>query len=174
MTTTDYLDDDMFPPSMKVSVHNLYQLPFLFLQDHRKDYKTLADTAIHGIHQKNELNYYFFSRENIKRVHKLLREAVLAKTGNRVIIEDQDESDLLVVMRAVYFEYGRNLDCDIRRQIDELDFIVVRETIPGIMSNVKQYLGYIRDITLPLNVPDRPLNVSAAGRRTLPSVTSLF
>ena len=39
---------------------------------------------------------------------------------------------------------------------------------PGILSKVKQYLKYLKDISTPYGgkLPDRPLNMSSAGTKT--------
>jgi hypothetical protein len=46
--------------------------------------------------------------------------------------------------------------------------------MPDIMTNVKQAYGYLQDISQPLKPIVRPLNVSNAGRKTLPSMTTVW
>ncbi|MEM3062802.1 MAG: hypothetical protein QW303_04575 [Nitrososphaerota archaeon] len=42
------------------------------------------------------------------------------------------------------------------------------------LSQIKSYFGYLRDINEPRQIMDHPKNVSNAGLRTLPSITRLF
>lgn len=165
---------DFLPPSMAVTIKNIHHMPFLFLQDHRKDYKTMVNDALGNNDQPTELSRLFFSVKNMNLIQTLLKNAVKYKTKGKVLIEDQDEKDLLVIMRTIYYEYARKLQHSIGKQIFELNSIVVRETLPGILTNVKQYMLYIRDISRPIEPLDRPLNVSNAGRKTLPSVSKTF
>jgi hypothetical protein len=170
----NYGDNNFFPSSMNVNLNNIHQLPFLFLQDHRKNYKNLAEDAIKGVQTKNSLNRLFFSDKNLKLIQKMLKTCIYKKTNGKVIIEDQDDTDLINIMRSVYFEYARNLPFDVKDQVVELNNIVLSKTVSTIITNIKQYYSYIRDITLPLNPLERPKNISRAGRKTLPSITSLF
>jgi hypothetical protein len=170
----NYGDNDFFPKSMGLSIHNLHYFPFLFLQDHRKNYKYMAQMATGNQHASTTLNMIFFSQENVKIIQNLLKKETLKRTKGKIIIDDQDETDLILLMRDTYFEYARNVPHHVAQQVKELNNIVVETAIPGIMTNIKAYMSYIRDITLPIDPIDRPVNVSSAGRRTLPSVTSAF
>ena len=42
------------------------------------------------------------------------------------------------------------------------------------MTNIKQYYGYINDISKPITPPLRPMATTAAGRRILPSFTKFY
>lgn len=170
-----------------MSVEEIYRAPFLFIQEHKKNYKTVVDKALKGIWAKNILSNVFFSRENIKLCQNRLKKRVYM-TGviykKKWIICDQDENDLIVVMRAVFLQYAKNLPYKnddgtinkdiIKKQIDALDNIVVDEIIEKVIANIKQYMGYLEDINTPLMPPDRPENVSNKGRKSLPSVTTVL
>ena len=76
-------------------------------------------------------------------------------------------------MRSVYLQYGRNLNTNIPKQINQLNNIVADELSPRILSNIKQYVKYLKDISEPYKVIDRPKNMSNAGLKSLRIDTAL-
>jgi hypothetical protein len=134
-----------------------------------------ARQATQGFFEKNHITVVFFSDENMKRIQKKIKEEVIRRTkGQYQLDEDQDESDLTIVMRAVYLDKCKNLPGETVRQVKLLNQQTVDYIVPDLISNVKQYFGYIKDINQPLQPMMRPMNVSSSGRRLLPSVTTLY
>jgi hypothetical protein len=128
-----------------------------------------------SLFEKNHITTVFFSNENIKRIQKKIREAVFIKTkGQYILEEDQDESDLLIAMRAVYLEKCKNLPNETVRQVKLLNNQTVDYILPDMITNIKQYFGYIKDINQPLTPMLRPMNVNNSGRKLLPSLTSVW
>lgn len=158
-----------------LTIQDIYRTPFLFLQEHRKNYKNMAATALKGIQKESELSKLFFSDRNIKRLQKLLRKEVFIRTNGEFRLDiDQDQKDLLIAMRAVYLEHSRFLPGQIVRQVKRLNRKVITETVPGILTEIRQYYGYQKEINKPLTPIERPTNVNAAGRLTLPSITTVW
>ena len=63
---------------------------------------------------------------------------------------------------------------DLREQVLQLDKMVIEETVPKIISSIKQYIGYLYDVQqLPIPI-DLPKNLSSRGTKMLNSVTSTF
>lgn len=137
-------------------------------------------TATKGILCEDEVDpvtELFFSPENMKRIQKMIRhEAYIRTNGGFKLEVDQDESDLLVAMRAVFFDtYGaRFLPFKIKRQVKDLNIKVVNYILPDMISEMKQGYGYLKEINEPIKPLMRPLNVNNAGRRTLPSITTIW
>ena len=134
-----------------------------------------ARQATQGFFEKNHITVVFFSDENMKRIQKKIKEEVIKRTkGQYQLDEDQDESDLTIVMRAVYLDKCKNLPGETVRQVKLLNQQTVDYIVPDLISNIKQYFGYIKDINKPLQVIQRPLATNRAGRALLPSITSLW
>lgn len=91
-----------------------------------------------------------------------------------VLTENQDERDLLVVMKSTFLQYSKNYPDRPVAQVKELNNKLIELIIPGIITNIKQYYGYIKEINEPLKPIPRPINVNNAGRKTLPSVTTIW
>lgn len=117
----------------------------------------------------------FFSERNVKRIQKLIRKEIYERTQHKYIIEeDQDDSDLLVAMRAVYKMNGKFMSSKIVHQVKELNMKLINYIVPDMITEIKQYYGYLKDVNEPLKPIDRPMNVSNAGRKTLPSITTIW
>lgn len=158
-----------------MTVQDIYRTPFLFLQEHRKNYKNMASTALKGIQTTSELSKLFFSDENIKRIQRLIRKEVYRRTNGQFKLEvDQELRDVFIAMRAVYMEHARFLPTQIVRQVKRLNMKVIDEILPGIITEIRQEYGYLKEINKPLTPISRPMNVSNSGRKTLPSITTTW
>jgi hypothetical protein len=158
-----------------MTVQDIYRTPFLFLQEHRKNYTNMATTALKGIQSESELSKLFFSDDNIKRIQKMIRREVFRRTNGEFRLDvDQDLTELFLAMRAVYMEHARFLPGELIRQCKRLNEKVVNEQAPAMLTNIRQEYGYLKEINKPLNPIPRPINVGNAGRRTLESITTTF
>lgn len=117
----------------------------------------------------------FFSSDNVRRIQKQIKQSVYEKTNQKYKLEeDQDPSDLIIAMRAMYLEQGKYQKTSPIRQVKQLNQRVVDFVVPDMITEIKQYYGYLKDINEPLKPIDRPMNVCNAGRRTLPSITTTW
>jgi hypothetical protein len=134
-----------------------------------------ARQATQGFFEKNEITKIFFSDENMSRIQKKIREEIYKRTrGQYTLEEDQDKSDLMIAMRAIYLDKCKNLSDQPVRQVKILNQYTVDYIIPDMITNIKQYFGYIKDINNPITPIMRPMNVNNAGRKLLPSITTLW
>ena len=158
-----------------MTIQDIYRTPFLFLQEHRKNYNNMAPLALKGIAMESELSKMFFSDENFKRLQKMIKAEVFRRTNGEFRLDlDQEQRDLFIAMRAVYLEHSRFLPNMVVRQCKALNRKVVSDVVPGIITEVRQYYGYLKEINKPLSPIPRPLNVNNAGRRSLPSLTTTW
>jgi hypothetical protein len=126
-------------------------------------------------YEQEPVGAVFFSESNVKRLQKRIRDEIYVKSNHKIVLEeDQDTCDLLVAMRAVYQLYGKFIKDHVVTQVKDLNKKLVDYIVPDMMTEIKQYYGYQKDINEPIKPIARPMNVSNAGRRTLPSITSLW
>lgn len=118
----------------------------------------------------------FFSNKNIERIQKKIRREIFNQTNKKYILDvDQDVLDLVTAMGAVYKEHSKELPSKTIRQVKKLNDQTVQYVVPDMITAIKQYYGYLRDIQNPPRFLDNmPLNVSSAGRKQLRSVTTLW
>jgi len=161
--------------SENISINDFYRTPFLFMQDHKKNYKNMAQTAMKGLQEDSELSKLFFSDKNMARIQKKIKEEIFKRTKGQFRLDvDQDQQDLLLAMRSVYLDHARFLPGQTIRQVKRLNDRVIEETVPPMITEIKQYYGYLKEINKPLSPIARPINVSNAGRNLLPSITTTF
>jgi hypothetical protein len=154
---------------------DIYKTPFLFFQDHKKNYRKYAEDALKGMHGQDTLSIIFFSPENIELIQKNLIRSIYNHSNGAYLISNQSEQDLIVAMRAIFLQNAIHSETiTIKEQIKQLNDIVVNKLTPNILNNVKAQMGYLQLINNPLSPIDRPTNTSSAGNRTLPSVTNTF
>lgn len=123
---------------------------------------------VRGNVEKNTLNTTFFSPANVQIIQNRLQYEVYARSQGKHRVGPQSAENLLIIMRAMYYQYGKNLECNIKEQIQELNTYVVNYAVPKILSEVDMYQQYRKDITT-LPVPMlQPVNISRAGTKSLP------
>ncbi|ARF09870.1 hypothetical protein Indivirus_4_42 [Indivirus ILV1] len=173
-----YYDKGSGVPQMNannMTIQDIYRTPFLLLQSHHSNFGDMADVALKGIQSNSDLSKLFFSDDNMKRLQRNIKKEVYKRTNGKFTLDiDQDQSDLFIVMRAVYMENARFLENGIIRQVKRLNEKVINEVVPGILVNIKQYHGYLKEINKPLDPIPLPLNTNNAGRKTLQSITTTF
>lgn len=132
------------------------------------------ETILYGTITRSTLSDTFFSKANMQCLQNMLRYRVYVASGGEYQIGDQSPNELLIIQRAIFLQYAKHLPYNIKGQIRELNRQVIEFALPKVISEIKQYIFYIRDIeTLPAQIP-LPINVSSSGTRTLASVTTTF
>jgi hypothetical protein len=121
------------------------------------------------IWEKTPLSESFFSQKNAVIIQNEIKRQVYEKSHPKgYIIDDQSTDELKIIMRAMYYQYARNLPNDIQGQIADLNRRVANWSVPHILSAVDHYMYYLKDIdTLPVPLA-RPVHLSRSGSKTLP------
>ena len=84
-------------------------------------------------------------------------------------IGKQSELQLQIIMRSIFLQEAKHLLCNYNQQIQELNQKVIDFGVPKIISEIKQYIGYKRDVN---NLPkplEHPKNLSNKGYKILTS-----
>ena len=117
----------------------------------------------------NTLNKLFFSGKNINIIQNAIRRNIYDISNKEYLIGNQSHRELSIIMRSIYLQYGKNLKTDITDQITDLNQRVINFSVKSIMTNIKQYVSYKKNIK---NLPtpmDLPINMSNRGEKTLNS-----
>jgi hypothetical protein len=135
------------------------------------------------------LTLLFFSDENIRNIQNLIKFVVHKESGYTV--DDQSTNELLVVMRSLFLEYSRHpqlidesMPQDMKQklykaytaEVARLNDILINEIVPKIISQIHQYLDYLRDSTQQSYKTEflDSKNVSIAGERQYRSITQVL
>lgn len=114
-----------------------------------------------------DLSAIFLSDDNVNLLQIGIRNKILNLSNGKYNIGKQSDIDLKIIMRSIYFQYGKNPSNDLRAQVLDLNTRVIDWCVPEILSNIKQSDKYIMDIsTLPVPL-DRPNLTTQKGLRQL-------
>jgi hypothetical protein len=124
---------------------------------------------LRGNWESTPVSTAFFSVDNVKRIQQVIRKGVFDRSQPKgYVIDDQSTDELKIIMRAIYYQYARNLPTAVMEQIADLNSKVVEWSVPHILSAVDHYQFYIKDIShLPVPL-EQPQHLSSAGTKTLP------
>ena len=123
--------------------------------------------AIKGNFSKNCLNDVFFSNDNIEALQIGMRNMVANKTQGKHIIGRQSDTELKIIMRGFYYQYGLNQPDNILEQVKDLNKKVLTYSVNRILVEIEQYQQYIKDASQ-IHVPmERSVNLSNKGNKTL-------
>lgn len=149
--------------------------PYPMWQENTLKPTTIRKQAFgHLNNECNMLNQLFLSPENIEHLQTRIRYAVWVASNKQHIIGRQDDTELVVIMRSIYFQYGKNLPTAVKEQLQDLNDLVVQECVSRVLSQIQQHIKYLFDKSsqpMPLSLP---VFTNSYGNKQLPSVTSLF
>jgi uncharacterized phage-associated protein len=130
-------------------------------------YNEKAVNTISRIYTGNCVTETYFSKENIDIVQEGIINSVYNKTEGKYSIGRQSDQELLIVMRSIYLQYGKNLNFNINEQIRQLNTMVIRWCVDEIIKNINQYMNYKVNVsTLPMPM-ERAQLPSVKGTKTL-------
>lgn len=129
------------------------------------DAQKCFNDSVSRIHTATSLTESYFSRENVDMIQNEIIKRIYNQTGYS--ISRQSDTNLQIVMRSIYLQYGKNLPCQIKEQVLELNEEVYKECLRIIIPNMKQTVDFRRDLSkLPITM-NRAVNVSSKGTKTL-------
>jgi hypothetical protein len=160
---------------------------FDFTEDDKKIGKNNAKYMFKNLYGDTPLTFLYFSDKNVDNIQKLLKLRVYKEA--EYIIDNQSLNELLIVMRGVFLDHSAHpplIHPDMSKdqveallvkytmEVDRLNKLVVEFIIPKLISQIKQYFGYLKDASsqpLPL---DKPVNDSTSGKKAYKSVTQVL
>lgn len=128
----------------------------IFLQDKIPINNNSFYNSLNGIQESSTLSNTFFSRENIKIIQNAIRKGVYDRTNNKYVIPEQNYDVLNIIMRSIFLQYSCNLENNIKKQIINLNNLVINYSVNQIYGELIGYLKYKNDIStlaLPLSLP---------------------
>ena len=138
------------------------------------DKNNTKNTILYGTFSRSNLSDTFFSNANMDVLQNMIRYNVYISSGGEFKIGKQDNTELTIIMRSIYLMHSKNLPDNIPEQINELNHHVVTYILPKLLSEIKQYLFYTKDIQqLPMPL-DHPKNLSSRGTKTLSSTVGIL
>jgi hypothetical protein len=147
---------------------------FQMFTENNNKCNNVKDTILYGTWTRSTLSDAYFSEKNMDNLQDMLRYQVYLASGGKYQIGKQNSTELIVVMRAVFLQYAKNLPDRITEQIVELNRQVIEYILPLIISEIKQWFHYSQQLeTLPMPL-ELPRNLSNKGSRSLSSVVGVL
>ena len=139
--------------------------PYELYKNSNSKQNTSVD-IISNIVVPNALSRTFFSNDNVERIQREIVNNVYNQS--KKVISRQSYQELQIIMKSIYLQYSRNLPNNIEQQVFTLNKYVIDECVSIIIPNVIQYNKYITEITGPIPINPRSMNVSNKGEKSLP------
>ena len=136
------------------------------LYKNSNDKQNTSVDIISNIVVPNALSRTFFSNDNVERIQNQIITNVYSES--KKVISRQSYQELQIIMKSIYLQYSRNLPNNIEQQVFTLNKYVIDECVSIIIPNVTQYNKYITEITGPIPINPRSMNVSNKGDKSLP------
>jgi hypothetical protein len=133
------------------------------------------------------LTFLFFSKKNIENIQNVVKFIVNREIG--YVIDNQSMTELLIIMRAIFLEYSFHpklitenmpekekqlLLKKYTQEVSRLNTIVINQIVPKIVSQVQQYIDYLRDASQQPYQMDKPKNDSVQGQKQYRSTTQVL
>jgi len=151
-----------------------HELPNAYLTDNPNS-KELRKQLIRNevkICSDGDLETLFFSDENMDLLNKKIILAVFNITDKKVKINNQSKESLIIVLRYVFIEFAKHLPFNTKKQVCELNNIVLKEILPGIITNITQKITYLENMDKPRFLLDLPVNTTK--KNILEPISSLL
>jgi len=101
--------------------------------------------AVKGIIEETNVTRIFFSQKNIEVLQNTIRFYVNKLSGQS--ISNQSPEQLFIIMRSMALQYGNFITNDPIKEVKRLNKKVVDNCSANILTELKQYIGYIDDLT---------------------------
>ena len=151
----------------RIQVHPNEQFhPYQFAETQQNSLKPASNLA--NMQESTLLSTTFFLPENMQILQNALRRRVFQQTNTHIL--EQNVEQLQIVMRSIYLQYSNNRTDSadiIREQVQNLNEKVLDYCARSVISNLRQYEQYRKDISS-LPVPmEYGLSTSQTGTRSL-------
>lgn len=130
----------------RVKVINNEKLEMYPMTASHNKFADFNEEAIKGIHSDNPISSTFFSHINIDALQEAIRYQVYLKSCKKHIISRQSETELKIIMRAIYLQNGKHRNYDILPEIRRLNQLVLDFCVPRILQEINMYMNYKNDI----------------------------
>lgn len=140
--------------------------PFDFIQNLNVQNKDKFN-KLTGTFCKSKLSNLYFSQVNVDFIQNQIIERVYKKSKGKHVISKQSEDELIIVMRSIYLQYGKNAESNLQQQINSLNERVLDYCVDNVMMNIEQHYAYLKDLTKEQEIMEKPQYVHIKGEKTL-------
>ena len=110
-----------------------------------------------GLWDNTSLSDTFFSQQNIQIIQNGIRAGVYDMSKGQYIIGNQECDTLKIIMRSLFLQYAANQPDNIKKQVTELNKMVLDYCIPQVYGEAHGYHKYIVDASTMYTPIARPV-----------------
>lgn len=140
-----------------------------------------------NLYGETPLTFAFFSNKNIQNIQNLIKYVVNKEMG--YVVDNQSTNELMIIMRSIFLEYSlhpklidESMSDEEKKilikkytdEVDRLNKIVINSIVPKIISQIQQYIDYLKDASQQPYQMDKPQNVSVQGQKQYRSTTQVL
>src|SRR3989304_4307411 len=91
-----------------LTITDVYKMPFLLTNGNKQNFQKLAANIYNSVDYNSDLGKLFFSNKNIKRIQRMIKDAVYIRTNHEYKLSvDQDEKKISIYMQSVFLEHAK-------------------------------------------------------------------
>jgi hypothetical protein len=132
----------------------------LSLYDTPKVYTSSFQDALIGNWEDTPLSKAYFSVQNQQILQNGIRAGVYNLSSSKFVVSQQPDTELKIVMRAMFLTHSENKTCNVKEQIYELNQYVLEYCIPRVYGEAQGYINYLRDASTLVVPLSRPIHTS--------------
>ena len=160
------MDPNRIHQSSRIKLDGFKSNPFQLFEDLNVKNDNKFD-KLRGTFQETEVSKLYFSQENLDYLQSQIISRVYDKTSKKYSVGRQSDDELLIVMRSIYLQHGKNYNKELDLQVNVLNELVLGYCVDNVYSNLIQHFEYIKDITQDQPVLERPETTHIKGEKSL-------
>lgn len=118
--------------------------------------KTDYSNVLTGTFERTRLSDAYFSQDNIQIIQNGLRKGVYDRSNQKILVDQQPQDQVVSVMRSMFYQYSKNLENNIPKQIQDLNKYVIDFCVNQVFNEAVAYLKYKEDSSkmhVPMSAP---------------------
>lgn len=140
-----------------------------------------------NLYGETPLTFLFFSKQNINNIQNVIKHLIYKELSQ--VIDNQNVRELMIIMRSIFLEYHRHpklltpnmsdieqtkLKKQYTDEVTRLNELVINDSVPRIISQLQQYMDYLKDCSTQRSIMEKPQNTSVTGTRNVRSATNVW
>lgn len=138
----------------------------LFQENHRGPESDFYD-SLQGIMENSILAKVFFSKKNIDNLQRRIVAGVFNESEGKINVGRQSDTELKIIMRSIFLQDGRNVDCKIQEQVVQLNNKVLEYCVQNVLIGAVGHINYMRDLQKSMDTLPNPENANIKGVNSL-------
>lgn len=121
--------------------------------------------AVQYTYETTKVQDLFFSDVNKEAIQKGIRISILDATDGKTDVGNQSLYELQTIMERVYYDFSENRPFDIKKQVRDLNWHVLRIAVPNVYNNMTLHTIQ-KDVDEVPEPMSRPVAINKGGKQS--------